>query len=301
MRFRLFCPVWKKIAGVCCTVALIAFAFSAPVCAQYGILDGHFNSGGGVRDGTGHRIIDTMGQICCPDESCSGSSMITSGFWFHAWITSTIEVAITSFDCAYCEDAVHLGWTLITDNEFEGIHILRAGAGEVPARITEEPLPTSARSFIDYTALPGRAYDYQLEILEAEGKTTRSITLSTSIPGRMMTLYQNYPNPFNPSTTIMFYISENSFVRLDIFNVKGEKVKTLASTRYDAGTQEVVWNGTDDYGGRVSTGVYFYRLVAGKSTLTRKLVLMRLLFPRTIRILSIPGRRFSISSPRVER
>ena len=275
MRMRLFCPVWKTLTGACCVAVLIAFVFSTFVHAQHGILDGHFNSGGGVRDGTGHRIIDTVGQITGTDESSSGSSIITSGFWFHAWITSTIEVAITSFDCAYSDDAVHLVWTLITDNDFEGIHILRAEHGEAFFRITEEPLPTSARVFVDYTALPGRTYDYQLEILEVEGKMIRSIMLSATIPGRALTLYQNYPNPFNPSTTILFYIPENSFVKLDIYNVKGEKVKTLASTRFDAGTQKVVWNGTDDGGGRVSTGVYFYRLVAGKSTLTRKLVLMR--------------------------
>jgi len=73
-------------------------------------------------------------------------------------------------------------------------------------------------------------------------------------------LRQNYPNPFNPSTTISFLLQNNSNVELTIYNIKGQKVKQLVSDLRTAGQHSVIWNGKDDSGKPVSSGVYFYKL-----------------------------------------
>jgi hypothetical protein len=94
-------------------------------------------------------------------------------------------------------------------------------------------------------------------------------------------LKQNYPNPFNPSTKISFEIPVSSTVTLRIFNMIGQEVKTLFHGTLSAGSQELVWNGTDDAGRTLASGVYFYSLnavpVAGGKTFTevRKMVLLK--------------------------
>ena len=70
----------------------------------------------------------------------------------------------------------------------------------------------------------------------------------------------NYPNPFNPNTTIDFYLPEPGDVTLEVFNIKGQRVKTLINEHKETGSHNIVWNGTDQNGRFVSSGVYFYRL-----------------------------------------
>jgi len=85
----------------------------------------------------------------------------------------------------------------------------------------------------------------------------------------------NYPNPFNPTTTIAFEMAREGQVTIDVFNIKGQKVKTLVNGVFKVGRQDVVWNGDDANGRSVSSGVYFYRLDSGNYTLTKKMLLMK--------------------------
>ena len=85
----------------------------------------------------------------------------------------------------------------------------------------------------------------------------------------------NYPNPFNPETTIAFSTKENGPVSIDIYNIKGQKVKALVSENMQAGPHTVVWNGTNDNGKSVSSGVFFYRMKSGKYSSTKKMILMK--------------------------
>jgi len=90
-----------------------------------------------------------------------------------------------------------------------------------------------------------------------------------------ITLFQNYPNPFNPETTISFYIKQNSKIELEIFNIKGQKVKTLINDYRQSGYHAIPWNGDDNYGNRVSSGLYFYKLsVDGKTEVVKKCLLV---------------------------
>jgi hypothetical protein len=95
-------------------------------------------------------------------------------------------------------------------------------------------------------------------------------------------LFQNYPNPFNPSTLIPFTVYGSQFIvhspihtTLKIYNILGQKVRTLVDEPKRAGNYEVIWDGRDDSGKEVSSGIYFYQLRAGDYKQTRKLVLIR--------------------------
>ncbi len=87
---------------------------------------------------------------------------------------------------------------------------------------------------------------------------------------------RNFPNPFNPSTTISFSIPEESKAELTVYNIKGQKVKTFTDEQYSKGNHSVVWNGDDEYGKPVSSGVYFYKLnVNNKTEAVRKCLLLK--------------------------
>jgi flagellar hook assembly protein FlgD len=92
-------------------------------------------------------------------------------------------------------------------------------------------------------------------------------------------LYQNYPNPFNPSTTIEFDVPEVTGkiprVAVQIFNILGQKVRTIERGIHDVGRYSVKWDGMSEDGVRVASGVYFYRLLAGDYTSTKKMVMMK--------------------------
>lgn len=88
-------------------------------------------------------------------------------------------------------------------------------------------------------------------------------------------LKQNYPNPFNPSTIIEYTIPEKSFVSLKIYDILGREIKTLVSSEKLSGIHRIQWNGDDNTGNKVSTGIYIYKLVAGKYSSTKKMMLMK--------------------------
>ncbi len=88
-------------------------------------------------------------------------------------------------------------------------------------------------------------------------------------------LYQNYPNPFNPATTIEYALSSAADVELAVFNISGQKVRTLVNERVAAGGYQTVWDGRDDRGNSVSTGVYLYRLSANNTVQSKKMLFVK--------------------------
>lgn len=85
----------------------------------------------------------------------------------------------------------------------------------------------------------------------------------------------NYPNPFNPSTTISYTLPEDSMVSVDIFNIKGQLVRSLLSDVQQRGSHSVIWNGRDSQDRACASGFYFYRVQAGNHSLTRKILMMK--------------------------
>jgi hypothetical protein len=95
-----------------------------------------------------------------------------------------------------------------------------------------------------------------------------------SVPERFE-LLQNYPNPFNASTIINFDLAEPGQTTLEIINIMGQRVATPFDSYTEAGRYSIQWNGRDDHGQTVASGVYLYRLQSGKMTATKKMVLMK--------------------------
>jgi hypothetical protein len=88
-------------------------------------------------------------------------------------------------------------------------------------------------------------------------------------------LSQNYPNPFNPETTIRYALPEKSNVDLAIYNVQGQLVRTLVSEAKEAGYYKVIWDGTDDRGKAVPSGMYIYTMKTDNFEKVRRLVMLK--------------------------
>ncbi len=84
-----------------------------------------------------------------------------------------------------------------------------------------------------------------------------------------------FPNPFNPTTTINFNLKDAANVSLDIFNQRGQKVHTLVNGNLPAGAHSYIWDGVDNKGNRVASGMYLYRMKSGKYSNTKKMILMK--------------------------
>lgn len=94
-------------------------------------------------------------------------------------------------------------------------------------------------------------------------------------PASVTQLKGNWPNPFNPSTTISYSLKESGFTRIDVYNAKGQKVKTLVNESKAAGDHSIVWNGKDDSGQELGSGIYFFRMQSGKYSSTRKMLMLK--------------------------
>ncbi|MCK4858155.1 MAG: T9SS type A sorting domain-containing protein [candidate division Zixibacteria bacterium] len=97
---------------------------------------------------------------------------------------------------------------------------------------------------------------------------------SPTLPSQY-SLSPNYPNPFNPTTVIEFSLQHSGLVTLEVFDITGRRVTTLADEHLTAGYKRVTWDGTDHYGKEVASGVYFYQLRADDFCQTRKMVLLK--------------------------
>ena len=124
-----------------------------------------------------------------------------------------------------------------------------------------------------YARFTGTIYFDDLEVKKI-GSATTDVNNEKIIPARFE-VYQNYPNPFNPSTKISYSIPTSSFVTLKIYDILGREVKTLVNTEQKPGVYNTVWNGDNNFGNKVSSGIYIYRVVAGNNIQVKKMILMK--------------------------
>ncbi len=122
----------------------------------------------------------------------------------------------------------------------------------------------------DENWLPRKRYEYNYS-------TDRGV-LSAGAPAALpkkIVLSQAYPNPFNPATTISYRLLDANHVRVDIYDMVGNKVCTLVNQRQDAGTRTILWNAINDRGQPVAAGVYLYTVQAGGDWISKKMVLLK--------------------------
>jgi hypothetical protein len=111
-------------------------------------------------------------------------------------------------------------------------------------------------------------------LMEANIITGVAYEISPNVPVNY-SLSQNYPNPFNPTTKIQFGLPVTENVQLRIYDVLGREVRSLLNERYDAGMYSVQWDGKNNFGRQVSSGMYIYHIRAGKFVQTKKMLLMK--------------------------
>lgn len=110
--------------------------------------------------------------------------------------------------------------------------------------------------------------------LVPEALPTRLTSEQSKLPTQI-TLYQNYPNPFNPTTQVTFTVPNTTLVRIHVYNVRGELIRTLLNQQMASGTHTVTWGGQTSIGQDAPSGVYLYRLAAEDVSITRKMLLVR--------------------------
>jgi Peptidase family C25/Propeptide_C25/Carboxypeptidase regulatory-like domain/FlgD Ig-like domain len=192
-------------------------------------------------------------------------------------------------------DDVHLeGGQIVQLGFIEGTVSLSGSTGNVDdAVITAGEYVTSPNASGFYNIpIPEGTYDMTVELVGYETITQEDISVTANqttivdfdliqtgsddiIIPEDTALLGNYPNPFNPRTTIKFALKENSQVNLEIYNVKGQKVKTLVNNKMDAGIHQAVWNGLDNMGKHVSSGIYFYKLHTQDFTSMDRMILLK--------------------------
>ncbi|MDP8200677.1 MAG: carboxypeptidase regulatory-like domain-containing protein [Candidatus Tenebribacter burtonii] len=135
--------------------------------------------------------------------------------------------------------------------------------------------------YID-SGLPSGAYTYYVTAMYGTYESVPSneveVTVTGTGPGNIPLITKlggNYPNPFNPSTEISFAIVNQGHVFIEVFNIKGEKVAVLRDEVIKPGNYSVTWNGRDENGNPVSSGVYFYKMKASKFVSTKKMILIK--------------------------
>ncbi len=116
-----------------------------------------------------------------------------------------------------------------------------------------------------YNCLPT---SFPLNITSVQDEENNLVPLETK-------LFNNYPNPFNPATTIEFSVSSAGNISLAVFNLMGQKVKSLINNFYNPGSYNITWNAVDDLGMQVPSGIYFYKLTTGSFVQTNKMILLR--------------------------
>jgi hypothetical protein len=185
-------------------------------------------------------------------------------------------VLITAFDAYAVEEGIALSWSVFADEDIDGFRVYRSdGNGTVERLIHDRVIESTARTFVDQTALYGRRYVYTLVTLVAAGNEIRSAPVEVMRPAPTKTLLQNVPNPFNPATAIRYEIVETVPVSLRIYDVRGALVRVLFEGQRPPGRYKEAWNGVSDRGDRVASGVYFYRLTTPGFKQTKKMVLLK--------------------------
>ncbi len=209
----------------------------------------------------------------------------------------TLPVTFASFMAAPSNTgSVLLTWSVQTESDMQGYHVLRSETPEVADAIRLTPsmieafntTQESGYTFEDTDTEENTMYFYWIESYQNNGYSSfhgpvsAIVTEDGEIPVpvcEVTNLRGNFPNPFNPQTDIKFSIkgTYGDLVKasLTIYNIKGQKVKTLFTERVVTGDDHIVWRGDDSTGRPVASGIYFYRLKTSDYSEIRKMMLLK--------------------------
>jgi hypothetical protein len=222
---------------------------------------------------------------------------VSAYFAFSSGDSSTLPVTLSSFNAVNMQNnQINILWSTESETNLSGYHIFRAenDTYENAIRISSQIIQpnnccsTSNYSFIDSEIENNKTYYYWLSSFEMNGSNNLYGPVSVKITEQPETpvlikdfeLSQNYPNPFNPSTTIRYSIAgligESVDTDISIFNVKGQKIKTLYSGLHQSGKDFTVkWDGKNEQGISCASGIYFYQIKTPAFTDMKKMIMIK--------------------------
>ena len=196
---------------------------------------------------------------------------------WHVHLSVQQAVRLSNFEVQPSGRKAELRWQTAAEVDNLGFKILRSANSQGPYEvITETMIPSTSDGryfYLDEGVQPGLTYFYKLRDIDRNGLSNEHgpVSITIALP-EALALAQNYPNPFNPTTTISFELPKAQSVELRIYNLSGQVVRTLANGTHSAGVHQVVWDGRDDQGRPVTSGLYYYMLQAADKVITRKLL-----------------------------
>jgi hypothetical protein len=193
---------------------------------------------------------------------------------------SVLPVELTSFTATANHLTAQLSWSTATEKNNYGFDVERRLEGSNATQWTKVGFVSGSGtkfspteySYTDKGITPGH-YAYRIKQIDNDGMFTyaSSIEVEIGLAPKELALAQNYPNPFNPTTTIEFTVPQDGHAALTIFNSLGQMVAKVFDGEAQAGyIQKATFDAS-----RLASGIYFYRLETGKSSLMKKLILLR--------------------------
>ncbi|MBN2356652.1 tandem-95 repeat protein [candidate division KSB1 bacterium] len=200
------------------------------------------------------------------------------------YLLELTPVELTSFTAVAVNGMVRLEWRTQSETDNLGFHVFRSESetGNY-TQITRSMIPGAGSSTVEHRYTyddqdiePDKQYYYKLADIEYSGRMTLHgpISVKTTSPTDYI-LEQNYPNPFNPDTRITFSMKESGFVRLSIYNLKGQLVRQLLSRHLQVGSHTEVWDGKDNNGKILPSGTYLYKLQVNGVEIVRKMEFLK--------------------------
>lgn len=229
---------------------------------------------------------DIFGNLRHANAPYIGAHELTAG-------DMTLPVTLSSFTATITSgNFVTVTWVTESESNMVGYHLYRHNSPELvnSVRVTNSIVTaqnqpeTHEYQFTDREVEGNFTYYYWLQTIELDGTNEFYGPISVKVNGNdfetpviplVTQLNGAYPNPFNPTTTISFDLADSSPVLIEIYNVKGQKVRTLVNDNMNAGSHRVVWDGKDSNYRNCSNGVYFYRMQTKEYNAVKKVIMMK--------------------------
>jgi len=205
-------------------------------------------------------------------------------------------VQFNSFDFQSNFDGIWLNWSTLAGTENLGFDIYRSltDMGNY-SLINENVIPVSNSSqgihnytFFDQNVEPGQTYYYQIADVSLSGQTTMYGPISATAAATDVSdnktienapddysLGEAYPNPFNGRTSIQFSMVKFGMIKIEVYNLMGQKIRTLISEQRPAGTHFVCWDGKNDFGQRVGSGLYLYKMTINNFQASKRILYLK--------------------------
>jgi len=200
-------------------------------------------------------------------------------------VDNLVPTAPTGVVIATLGNQNRLKWDDPVDADFNYFAVYRSTTPNFDPTGTQPVAKVTAPEYTDTNVLVGTRYYYKISAFDFsgnEGKFSEEVSVVTGVEGRAggevpkeFALEQNFPNPFNPETLIKFSLPKSAHVRLTVYTLLGQPVRTLIDAERSAGYHQVTWDGKDAAGNPLASGIYVYRIEAGDFAAMKKMIFLK--------------------------